>query len=156
MNSLIRFVTADIDFCRIGCGAKLRHHICGQIHKHRTRFAGASYIESFLNALSQHLSISYHYNKLCHIPGNSHDVYFLKGIIADKVFRHLSGETDQGNTIIIGCGYSCYQVRCSRAAGDETDADLSCRSRITVCRMNQPLLMSWKHQINTMTIMECI
>ena len=156
MHTFVRLISADIDLCRIGGRTEFRHHIRRQIHENRARLAGTGNVKCLLDPLRQHLPVSYHNNKLRYISCDTDNIHFLKCIIADQIFRHLTGEAHQRNTVVVRRGNSCYQIRRSRTTGDEADADLSCGSRITVCRMNQALLMSRKHQINTMTIMECV
>lgn len=73
---------------------------------------------------------------------DSHDIGFLKCIIADHVARDLPGEHDERHRVEIGGRQPRHRVGGPRSARDKTDADPACGPCVAVRRMHRSLLVA--------------
>ncbi len=90
------------------------HNVFGQIDQHGTGASGASQIERLTQSTGQFADVLDQEVVLGAWAGDAHDVYFLKGIVADELGGHLSRDDDHGDGIAIGCGYARHRVGGSR------------------------------------------
>jgi len=81
-------------------------------------------------------------------PGNTDDIHFLKGIIADKSGRDLAGYDNERNGIHVGGGYTGNGIGGSRSGCGDGDTDLTARPGKAVRRMNRRLLVTWQNMPN--------
>ena len=156
MYTGIRLISSDIHLFRILCTAKLRHHIFRKIDQNRSRPSRSCDIKCLLDDPSKIFPLRDRHTILGDAPCDPHNIHFLKCIISDQMSRHLSGKTDQRNTVIIGSRKSCHQIGRSRSAGHQTDADFPRCPRIRIRFMHQCLLVSRKDHINPALLIQLI
>ena len=77
-----------------------------------------------------------------HGPRDADRVAFLEGVVADQVSRHLPGDAHDGNRIHQRVGQPGDGVGGAGAGGDEHDAHLAGRARITFGGVDRALLMA--------------
>ena len=145
MDACIRLVASEIDSLWILGGTQLCHHVLGKIYQHRTRPSGAGDIERIFDDPSQICPVSHSYAVFGDVSGDADNVHFLKCVIANEVFCHLSGEAYQGDTVIIGSGKPGDQIGSAGAAGHQTDTDFTGGAGVSIRLMSQGLLMSRKY-----------
>jgi hypothetical protein len=75
-------------------------------------------------------------------PGNSNNIYFLKGIVADQGAGYLPGQDDQRNRVHMGGGNTGNPICCPRSGGQESDTNLTGDSGKAICGMHSPLFMT--------------
>lgn len=61
---------------------------------------------------------------------------------------NLAGEADKWHAVIICCSKSGDEIGSSRAAGYQTDTDLSCSSCVSICLMDKCLFMTRQDDVN--------
>ena len=148
MNVCIWLIASDIDFFRIFRRSKLSHHIFWQIYKHWSWLPAACNVKCLLDDPAQFFPAVYRHPILCNTPCDSYNIHLLKRIVSNQMTRHLPGKAYKRYAVIIGRGKPCHQVRCSRSACHQTDADFSSGSCIGIGLVNKCLLMSWENNLN--------
>ena len=156
MDTGIGLVSTDIHSLWILCASQLTHHILGKIYQNRPRPSRTGDIKSFFDDPSQIFSFSHCNSIFCDTSGDSHDIHFLKCVIANQVSGHLAGETYDGNTVVIGSGKASHHIGRSGSAGHQADSHFSRGSGIGICLMNQCLFMTGKNNVDTSVFSQLI
>ena len=156
MYAGVRFVAADVDVLRILCAAELCHDIFWKVNENRARFSGAGDVEGFFDDASEVFPVSDGHAVFRDAAGDADDINLLERIVSDKVAGYLSGEADKRNTVVVCRCKAGNQVGCARAAGNETYADFSCRSRIGIRLMHQRLLVARQNDFDFILFVKLI
>ena len=144
MHACIRFITADINGIRIVRAAKFTHHIFRKVDEHWSRTSCPRDIKRLFDNTAEIFAVSHCHAVFCDAARDSHDIHFLKRVISDQVSCHLPCKADKRNTVIVCRCKSCDQIGGSRSACHQTHAYLSSCPRISICLVNERLLMAGK------------
>ena len=135
---------------RIGAGGKL--HVLGNINQHRARAAGARHIKGLMQYARQIGNRADQIIMLGAGTGDAGGVTFLKGIRADEVGWHLSGDAHQRNRIHQSIGERGDSIGGTGAGGDEQNTHLAGGTGIAFCRMAGTLLMTHQHMLDVILL----
>ena len=144
----IWFITTDIDVLWIFCTAEFCHDIFWKVDQDRAGAAGSCDIKSFFNDAAEIFTVADSDSVFCNATCNADNVNFLKSIISDQMTCNLAGEADKWHAVIICCSKSGDEIGSSRAAGYQTDTDLSCSSCVSICLMDKCLFMTRQDDVN--------
>jgi hypothetical protein len=135
-------IAAQNDFIGIFVIELSDDDVLGNVNDHRTGSAGAGNDKRLFDGRGQFAAFGHQVVVLGDGAGDADGVRFLKGVVADHVERHLSGNADDGRRIEIGRGQAGGGVGRAGAARHQTDADLAGGARITVGGMHGGLLVA--------------
>ena len=88
------------------------------------------------------------------VAGDADRVAFLKGVGADEMRRHLSGDADERDRIHQRVGEAGDGVGGAGAGGDEQHADLAGRARIALGGMRRALLVAHENMLHLLLMEE--
>jgi len=137
-----RVVGAHRDFFRVGEFTGRVRHVLGNVHQHRAGTSGAREIEGFLQRHRKLGHVAHEEVVLDAGAGDADGVQFLKGVLSDEGCRHLTGDDDQRNRIVISGGDAGDGVARAGAGGDHRHAHLAGAARVAVGRVHGGLLMT--------------
>ena len=144
MDASVWLVATDIYALWIFCTAQFCHYILWKVNENRSRASGTCNIEGFFNNTSKIFTVAYGDAILGNTAGDSYNINFLKCIVSNQMTCYLTGEAHQGNTVVIGCSKTCNKVGSTRTACYKTYANFSSSTRVSIGRVNQCLLVTWK------------
>jgi len=116
-------------------------HILGQVHQDRARPSRPRQMEGLLDGHGQVFDVLHQIVVFGAGAGDSGNVRFLEGVVADEHGGNLAGEDHQGDGIHVSGGQAGYGVRPPRAGGDQADPHFPRGSSVPVSGMNRALLM---------------
>ena len=133
-----------------------QHDIFWKIDHNRPFFAGAGNVEGFFNNTAQVLAVAHGHSVFADTAGDPYNIYLLERVISNEVCGNLAGKAYQGNTVIIGCGDTGYQIGGSRAACYQADTGASGCSGVAVCSVDQTLLVAGEYHLDGILFVQLI
>ena len=130
----------DVLLERVGAAGEL--HVLRNVNDHRAGPAVRSNIEGLVQDARQIVDAAHEIIVLGAAAGDAGRIAFLEGVGADQMSRHLAGDADQGNRIAERVGERGDGVGRAGTGGDEQDADLAGRARVTFRGMARALLVA--------------
>ena len=156
MDICVWFIATDVDIFWIFCTAKFGHDIFWKVNKDRSRTTCAGDVKCFFDNASEVFSSADCDTVFGDAACDAYDIYFLEGIVSDKVTGYLTGEAYEWNAVIVGGCKTCYKVGCSRTAGYKAYADFACCSRVCIGFVNEGLFVTWEDDFYVVLFVEFI
>ena len=156
VNAGVRLIPTDIYGFGIFRASQFTHHIFGKVNENRTGTASAGDVEGLFDNTSQIFPSSYSYSIFGNASGNAYDIHFLESVVSDQVSGYLAGKAYKRHAVIVGCSQSGNHIGSSGAAGNKTYAYFSRSPCVSVCFMDQSLLMAGKDDIDIILLIQFI
>jgi hypothetical protein len=127
-------------------------HVLRNVDDHRAGAAGARDVKSLVQHARQVGDVLHEIIMLGAVAGDAHRVAFLKGVGADEMGGHLSGDADERDRIHQRVGEAGDRIGGAGSGGDEQHADLARRARIALGRVRGPLLVSHQNVLHLLLV----
>ena len=94
MDICVWFIATDVDIFWIFCTAKFGHDIFWKVNKDRPRTTCAGDVKCFFDNASEVFSSADCDTVFGDAACDAYDIYFLEGIVSDKVTGYLTGPSE--------------------------------------------------------------
>ena len=113
-------------------------------------------IESPAHGFGQILDVAHQEVVLYAWASNTHGVALLESVFTNGVRGHLAADDHHGNGVHVRGGNTSNRVGQAGAAGNQCNAYLVRRARISICRMHSRLLMTNKYVFEVVLLVDCV
>ena len=129
-----------------------KRNIFQEIDEHRAGPAGGRHGKCLTHHVRDGLGVPDQIGGFGNRHSDAGNVHLLKGVLPQRLLRHIAGDEHNGRRVHIGGGNPGDQICGARAAGSETDPHFPGGTGIAVGGVSSPLLMGGQDMVDPILI----